>query len=132
MSEERISRRRVLKRIGGGAVIAWSTPLLTSIRAPAYAESLAGCDPGQTCPPCPPTQPCHGNDGCQCWMLSPDQGNACWCGFLVHCDGACIDQSGCPPGFRCVQTCCGQTCAPPCGSRLRAPDRSGVPRTVQA
>ena len=44
MSEERISRRRILKRIGGGAVIAWSAPVLTSIRAPAYAESRTAWD----------------------------------------------------------------------------------------
>src|SRR5437588_13118859 len=34
-----VSRRKVLKRIGAGAVVAWSTPILTSIRAPAYAAS---------------------------------------------------------------------------------------------
>ena len=134
VSQDRISRRRLLKRIGGGAAIAWSTPILTSIRTPAFAQSGFGCDPGQSCSPCPPVQPCHGNDGCQCWMLSPDQGKACWCGFFAQgCEAECLSQAGCPPGFRCVQTCCGQICVPPCQSRPRAPRRSGMlPRTVRA
>ncbi len=42
---EGISRRRMLKRIGAGAAIAWSAPVLTSFRAPAFAVSpvCQGC-----------------------------------------------------------------------------------------
>src|SRR5438445_9939036 len=36
---EAISRRGVLKRIGAGAAIAWSTPILTSVRAPAFGAN---------------------------------------------------------------------------------------------
>ena len=38
--EEGVSRRRMLKRIGAGAAVAWTAPILTSIRTPAFAQ---GC-----------------------------------------------------------------------------------------
>jgi hypothetical protein len=38
-----ISRRSALKRIGAGAAIAWSAPVLMSVRSPAFAASRA-CD----------------------------------------------------------------------------------------
>jgi hypothetical protein len=40
---ESISRRRMLKRIGAGAAVAWTAPVLTSIRTPAFAATPA-CD----------------------------------------------------------------------------------------
>jgi len=125
MSEDKISRRRVLTRIGGGAAIAWSTPILTSIRTPAFAQSGFGCDPGQTCKGCP-DQSCQGNPDCVCWLLSPDQGNACWCGagIKIVCgeEPPCATQADCDNrcpgcGFRCVQACDGQQCCrSPCVS----------------
>src|SRR5712691_7071699 len=36
--EDGISRRRMLKRIGAGAAIAWTAPVITSIRAPVFAD----------------------------------------------------------------------------------------------
>lgn len=33
-----ISRRRMLKRIGAGAAVAWTAPILTSVRVPAFAQ----------------------------------------------------------------------------------------------
>jgi hypothetical protein len=41
--EDKLSRRRLLKRIGAGAAVAWSAPVLTSFHAPAFAASPA-CD----------------------------------------------------------------------------------------
>ena len=37
-----ISRRRMLKRIGAGAAVAWTAPVLTSIRTSAFGQSCAG------------------------------------------------------------------------------------------
>jgi CHRD domain-containing protein len=38
-----ISRRRMLRRIGAGVAVAWTAPILTSVRVPAYAQTSAGC-----------------------------------------------------------------------------------------
>jgi extensin-like protein len=35
----RISRRKLLERIGAGVAVAWTAPILTSVRVPAYAAS---------------------------------------------------------------------------------------------
>ncbi|MGH2557363.1 MAG: CHRD domain-containing protein [Actinomycetota bacterium] len=34
-----ISRRRMLKRVGAGAAVAWTAPILMSVRVPAFAQS---------------------------------------------------------------------------------------------
>lgn len=34
-----ISRRRMLKRMGAGVAVAWTAPILTSVRVPAYAQT---------------------------------------------------------------------------------------------
>lgn len=34
-----ISRRKVLKRIGAGAAVAWTAPILVSVRTPAFAQT---------------------------------------------------------------------------------------------
>ena len=60
----RISRRRMLKRIGAGAAVAWSAPIITSLHTPAFAASGGSCsgcapfdcnNPAFTCqnPSCP-------------------------------------------------------------------------------
>lgn len=37
-SHDSISRRTMLKRLGAGAAVAWSVPVLTSLRTPAFAQ----------------------------------------------------------------------------------------------
>jgi hypothetical protein len=37
-----ISRRRMLRRMGAGVAIAWTAPILTSVRVPAYAQVSPG------------------------------------------------------------------------------------------
>jgi hypothetical protein len=41
--ENGISRRRLIKRIGTGAAVAWTAPILTSLRVPAFAQSPPAC-----------------------------------------------------------------------------------------
>src|SRR3989442_1284069 len=71
--EAGISRRRMLKRIGTGAAIAWTAPILTSIRTPAFAYGACGCPPfnctnPQTCPNGCFCAPHHNVGGpCTCW-----------------------------------------------------------------
>ena len=122
-----ISRRKMLKRIGAGAAIAWTAPVLTSIRAPAFAQSPGcGCPPfdcatgQQLCPDGCPCAPHHGGGPCICWSsgtcftgqstCATDQdcinnGFPPNCGDTVNCgcggDGsACFDTSGCASGHR--------------------------------
>jgi hypothetical protein len=42
--KDAVSRRRMLKRIGAGAAVAWTAPVLTSLRAPAFAQASPVCD----------------------------------------------------------------------------------------
>jgi hypothetical protein len=95
-----ISRRKVLKRIGSGVAIAWTAPILTSIRTPAFAQPY-GCD-------CPPFS-CGGNpafcdNGCFC---APHHGGGpcvCFSGGVCNPQGQgpiCETDADCPAGLVC-------------------------------
>lgn len=125
-----ISRRRMLKRIGAGAAIAWSAPVLTSLRIPAFAQAQSG--PCPTCGAgCEGQGPNCGASGpfavCNCNQAVT--GGACFCYEIHRCDAigpdACPNgQSDCSGGWVCVVTCCGQVCRPPCGSNI--PEGAGT------
>jgi len=122
VSEDGISRRRMLKRIGAGAAVAWSAPILTSIRTPAFAQSpiVSPCDENAPCDlntPCNVAIPCHnGNPLCNCWVMQDR--SACWCGDLDACSNhqPCANTGDCPSGQVCVENCCGTLCYAPCSS----------------
>jgi hypothetical protein len=120
MSEEGISRRRMLKRIGAGAAVAWTAPIITSLRSPAFAQGSPICDCNSD--PCfnecgPPGGGCLCakaiEGGCDCFI--PD------CGSFEPCGAS----SDCGAGRRCVLECCGDpVCATLCsGSRGRSVPR---------
>jgi hypothetical protein len=69
-----ISRRKMLRRIGAGAAIAWTAPVLTSMRAPAFAQGSIGC-PGGGLPCQAPGDPCTGQVLCgnQGLFLQPER-----------------------------------------------------------
>jgi hypothetical protein len=53
-----ISRRRMIKRIGAGAAVAWTAPVLMSVKTPAFAQSpacrvVSRMDGSQEVPPVP-------------------------------------------------------------------------------
>src|SRR5437667_6266710 len=121
--KEGVSRRKMIKRIGAGAAIAWTAPILTSIKTPAFAqygpppncgEEACGCST-----PCNAAIPCGPGGACNCWVSA--NSNACRCLFFVQ---FCGDFGLCPGGsdaecganLCCIATCCGNTCAPACGS----------------
>jgi hypothetical protein len=125
-SLERISRRRMLKRIGAGAAVAWSAPVLTSLRTPAFAQ-YARCE-GLAC-------------AAECGVSVPPELGACLCFEDVsgasHCTNNffCNDARACNTNEDCVsafgvgffcQTAtgcggsCGQQCAPDCGLQFAA------------
>jgi hypothetical protein len=99
---EGISRRKVLKRIGAGAAIAWTAPVLTSLRTPAFAQSpecqcppadcnnFATCDNGCLC------APHHGGGPCICWLSGFCSGIG---QNLCANDQDCVNQFG--PGWQC-------------------------------
>jgi hypothetical protein len=137
-SEDAISRRRMLKRIGTGAAVAWSAPILTSIRTPAFAQSPPNespCDPGHPCDvPCDPAIPCKDqNPACECWVRVDGQG--CWCGDLDPCSNhtPCNTNADCLPLERCIENCCGKLCYKPCSAAAgaRAPKNAGYAHGIR-
>jgi len=129
---ESISRRRMLKRIGTGAAIAWSAPILTSLTTPAFAQY-----PPPRCDPTTCDGDCIGGFT-QCGNCDIDFAEICACDVDTEarcscfCGGVtcatltpCADSSDCNGGERCfVGTCCsGGVCIPPCDGGYR-PERT--------
>jgi hypothetical protein len=118
-----ISRRRMLKRVGAGAAIAWSAPILSSLRTPAFAQAY----PARCAEPCDATCgnfPVCGESGpfgCRC---SRDVSGSCFCWEDDLCaNRPDVSQAGaCPEGQTAVSTCCDQSagtavkCWNPCGT----------------
>jgi hypothetical protein len=134
--KEGISRRRMIKRIGAGAAIAWSAPVLTTINTPALAQPYPTCiaEPDCGCSsPCNVPIPCMGRADCNCWVHASSRSCTCLhftvsCGEFGLCPGGA--DSECGAGLCCVDTCCGFTCTPACGG-ANAPKRQGQGRTTR-
>jgi hypothetical protein len=116
-----VSRRSALKKIGAGAAIAWSAPVIMSAGSRAFAAGSAAplscvCEPHST--------GCQDHPGCG---TSPDAAT-CYCAPLdsggcscVKFEGASLYQrcntSPCPTGYVCLVGTCGSFgpyCAPLC------------------
>jgi len=125
-----ISRRRMLKRIGAGAAVAWSAPVLTSLRTPAFAQGSPVCAPG--CPQCQFGAQCR--ETCACVGV-PD----CFCSDLGTCftdRPICATDADCEqfvgPGGRCAPcvfdpSCVETSCWRACGQTIDR-FRTGGPR----
>src|SRR5919198_2408894 len=117
----------MLKRIGAGAAIAWTAPVLTSMRTPAFAQS--GCGP-EPCTGCTPL-PCTPQNFCQvpCFAFCVQRiDNCCFCSPAIGWNNPpsppiCSSDSDCSffaPGSVCVKLdpCWGGSgnvgCAAPC------------------
>jgi len=125
----RISRRKALKRIGAGAAVAWSAPVLSSLRTPAFAAETPRCtDPCARCFDAN-AAPC-GTDtvrGFTCLCSLTTEGT-CVCGSNDGCNewGTCATSSDCPSGFVCKPVGCRgcstasgeMNCQRPCGAPL--------------
>jgi hypothetical protein len=112
-----ISRRTLLKRVGAGAAIAWTAPVLTSVQNRAWAVSPSGC--GDRCNGigCGNNPPCSGPN---CSLQCRADGSECVCLANFGNCLVCANDSDCAqfgPGYVCTQNCiCGPTgCAAPCG-----------------
>ena len=137
---DQLSRRRMLKRIGAGAAVAWTAPILTSIRTPAFAQQ-SGCPTCVTDNCNPQFQPCDGG-GCQsgtcegglgCFSSFTESG-CCMCFQNISCscigspqnpictkDTDCLKNQGCILGgcgfSGACADCCGENCHDSSGSR---------------
>jgi hypothetical protein len=108
----RISRRRMLKRLGAGAAVAWSAPILTSLRTPAFAQYGARCAPtnafcGNTDPECGGTSGCPDTGG-RC-AVADDGSCVCWCTAVCQSvDPICESDTDCTQfgAGKCAPTTC--------------------------
>jgi hypothetical protein len=121
MEGARISRRRLLKSAGAGAVVLGAGSIMS---APAFGNggqpfdvcTQASADNDvAACGACANQTVC--GDGCGC---VPVTNGCCFCHQGISCDGAitCRNSSQCPSGWKCAAaTCCGPfaICVPPCG-----------------
>ncbi len=119
-----VSRRSALKRLGAGAALVWSAPVLQSLASPAHAQA----SPTATCASCSDV-PCTGQTLCQesgnaclggvCGCVKTTEGDCfCYCNFSCGSVPTCSSSADCPSGQRCsTLTCCGGppgSCLPPC------------------
>jgi hypothetical protein len=90
-----ISRRTARKRIGAGAAIAWTAPVLTSLRTPAFAASPA-CITFDCKDMCPKPSACGPPCACGPFITVNDD---CFCAnlFLTTMTTVCAKDSDCPP-----------------------------------
>ena len=124
-----ISRRKALRRVGAGTAIAWSAPILSSLRTPAFAQYPPRCD--EPCADCFTgaaqacgTDPVRGGT-CRCSITTE---GTCVCGADDACGewGFCGSSADCPPGFVCKPVGCtgcsreptAMNCQRPCGAPL--------------
>ena len=127
-----ISRRRMLKRVGAGAAIAWSAPILSSLRTPAFAQYPTRCT---TCGGCGALEQCGvGAGGLLCFCVETE-GSGCFCSNDFLCSEVPLCPGGtdseCPPGWACQvgpgAGCCGPNhCVPPCGIAAGAAAATGA------
>ena len=124
---DRISRRKMLKRIGTGAAVARLTPVVTSFGTPAWAEGeCPTCEggPGVGCfvggDDCFGQVDCSPPGGfCTCLRTTEDE---CFCHLPSSCSGPapCTSSDECPAGNACAYSCCGGSlCLPPCTLKPR-------------
>ena len=123
-ADEGISRRRMLRRIGVATAVAWTTPVVTSLRTPAFAQTISagGCSCFEDCGG--PHSECSQSD---CFCLTSIEGKT-FCSQDFNCDDplvkSCDTSIDCPTGWICQPAfqvggpctgLCGQVCVPPCG-----------------
>lgn len=122
VDESSISRRTVIKRVGVGAAVAWSAPVLSSLAAPAFAGTPELCA-GDSCNG--PEFPCGGSPRCFCTGTAEGR-FICGCFDRGGCDGylACDSSSDCPSGEFCTTLntpdCCGGICVALCSDSCGA------------
>lgn len=115
VTDERVSRRRLLKRAGIGVAAVGAGSMITA--APAAAQhgghGDVDCIGAGGCGECDLQTVCGSNCGC---VITVD--GCCFCHEGSSCASLspCHTDAQCPAGWRCAYSCCGGTlCLPPCG-----------------
>jgi hypothetical protein len=132
--QDRISRRRMIKRLGAATAVAWTAPVLSSLGTPAFAQAVSCRDcvalgqPGDThCAQQPDCGAEPSGNPCSCLRT---RGDTCGCHSCVFCDNPMVTPCGtqpgagpCPPGWLCALSCCSDpvatddfVCLPSCGA----------------
>lgn len=126
VSTNRISRRRMLKRIGAGAAVAWSAPVLSSLRTPAFAQYPTVCS-GEDFECGGPFTQC-GTDEIGVCFCDRDTAGTTRC-LANICVGDCTTNADCGANEFCIPTTCctGSQCIPACGTRPARTRRGGSP-----
>ena len=112
--DERVSRRRLLKRAGVGVAAVGAGSMLTA--GPAFA---AGACHDCACGPCDGQVPCQPTHHASGWCVPTTEG-CCFCheGSSCACLDDCTTSGDCPPGWACALSCCGGfLCLPPAGTQ---------------
>ena len=113
----------MIKGTVGATAAMWAAPAVTTFGSRAMAASLVPqCSSGATYDCGGPVESC-GTSGpnhlCVCDQ-KVDGGGFCWedffCADLLA--KTCVSSSECASGWACVTSCCGQTCAPACGTNV--------------
>ena len=135
--QDRISRRRMIKRLGAATAVAWTAPVLSTLGGtPAFAQQQAcsDCAPfGSTGSEACANQPDCGaepsGNPCSCLREVRTMTRNCACHSCVFCDNPAVTPCGgqmgagpCPAGWICAVSCCSDpasaedfVCHPPCG-----------------
>lgn len=129
---DEISRRSMLKRLGAGAAVAWSAPVISSLGRPAFAQTTPVCDPvdceafpcGDFERPCgenPDTGPCicalTVEGGCECFQPICLEDDDCELGEPCREGYACVNQDCCGYSF------CAALCNTPISSEVKRANR---------
>ena len=61
---------------------------------------------------CGPAFTCQNDPNCLCLKTLEGKG---FCAHFSPCGTTCSTNSQCPTGWKCVDSCCGPNCVPPCG-----------------
>ena len=119
VTDERVSRRRLLKRAGVGAAVLGAGSMVSASAASAQEGStvcrdIGGCGAAALFPACD----IHGGNCCVCVV---DQSGCCVCAENIFCVEAntCVNESDCPAGWTCWSNpngCGHAICAPVCGT----------------
>ena len=125
----RVSRRRLLKRLGLGTAVVSLSPIVTSLGSEALAGlcecvapcELANCSPQPQCGVCGPFGAAY---------CSQDVDGNCFCWENAICDEVsdCVTNADCPPGYACIPTTCCvvSKCLAGCGIGPRSRRRHGM------
>jgi hypothetical protein len=136
-TERKVSRRGMIKRLGGATLVAWTAPVISTVGVPVSAKQFShetqicfeGCVPlGQTGEAhCGQQFDCaaeHTGNPCTCLRTRE---NTCACHSCVFCDHPAVNPcpggpTDCPPGWICAMSCCSDpasvddfVCHPSCG-----------------